>query len=224
MVTFRSLFPVLHTTIASYNDTFNVRSISRWCQHVYGPQLTTKHFLIRIHPLRDDPARSLIINMAQWAAWVAKHMRVLAGLLHKMNRLVTISVEGNERCLREVLAHALSLLRRCPRLTGISRVRSDAPAQPLKPFPFLEGLAEGLALTLAQGRLCHLHQLDLSRYGFWRFLRHEPHRILLASAISSGAIPRLTTFSIEDEEVLLHLLPEAFQCTGLAAFVVAVGE
>jgi hypothetical protein len=124
------------------------------------------------HPPASRRPSQKLDHMAQWAAWVAKHGRVLAGLLHKMNRLVTISVEGNEQCLREVLAHALSLLPRCPRLTGISRVWSDAPAQPLKPFPFLEGLAEGLALTLAQGRLCHLHQLDLSRYGFWRFLRH----------------------------------------------------
>lgn len=190
-----------------------MRSVARWCQHVYGLKLTSEQFLVRAHPLRSDPVLQFINDMTQWAAWVAKHGRVLGGLLQKLPRLTIVTVEGNERGLREVLAHALSLLPRRLRLTDIDRVHSDTPAHARMTFPFLRDLPEGLALIMAQGRLCHLEKLDLSRYGFWRFLRAEPHRILFVSAISSGSIPRLMSLSIDDEKDILFLLREAFQCT-----------
>lgn len=151
--------------------------------------------------------------MTQWAAWAAKHGRVLGGLLQKLPRLTILIVEGNERGLREVLAYALSLLPRRLRLTDIDRVHSDTPAHARMTFPFLRDLPEGLALIMAQGCLCHLEKRDLSRYGFWRFLRTEPHRILFVSAISSGSISRLMSLSIDDEKDFLFLLREAFQYT-----------
>jgi hypothetical protein len=70
-----------------------------------------------------------------------------------------------------------------PHLTGISKARvRSSDIIPLH-LPSLKMAPEGLAVTMAQGRLSFLQQLDLSPGGSWRFLCDEPHRTLLVNAV-----------------------------------------
>lgn len=83
------------------------------------------------------------------------------------------------------------------------------------PLPFHNSAPEGLALFLAGGRLPFLQSLELLRLGSWPFLLEESDCTLLADAIRTGSLPRLTSLSITDDGALLEVLRAAFDSRAL---------
>ena len=109
-----------------------------------------------------------------------------------------------------MIAHALFLLPNVPRLTSISKVGLVSTEFGV-PIALLEGRPDGLAVAMAKDSLPYLRTLELTQGSAWRFAREEPHRTVVINALSSGGLPRLTSFTVDDADTQYSLLEEAFQ-------------
>lgn len=153
---FHDLAPALHVVITSYLELADVPHVgtgARWCQESYKPQFTTKLFLLA-PPALNHTSTSVITTEADLTFWLAKHAEGLGRLLQKLPRLRYLVIR-DDACLREIIAHTLSLLPQIPRLASISEVGLGGRRYRWTPA-LIAHRPDGLVVAMARGGLRYL--------------------------------------------------------------------